>query len=509
MTQLDEKYYFKKIKTDRGSGLLMHISSLPGPYGIGSMGKSAEDFVNFLEAAGQSYWQMLPLGPTSFGDSPYQSFSIYAGNPYFIDLDILAEKGLLKSCELEEVKKIYEKCTDVDYGLVYSERFQTLRKAFSRFKEGDDYREFLKENDSVWLRDYALFMALKAHHGNGSWLDWEDRYKRRDTDALEKFEIENKNDMDFQKFMQFEFFQQWNALKAKINAKGIRTIGDIPIYVAEDSADVWVNPELFELGEDLRPLFVGGCPPDAFSDDGQLWGNPVYNWERHKETGYKWWIERIGRTRSVFDIIRIDHFRGFESYWRIPAGDTTARRGSWCTGPAIELFDAIKDALGEVSIIAEDLGYMTEEVYKFRLATGFPGMKILQFAFEYTASSDYLPHNMDENSVVYTGTHDNDTIMGWLSSVRGDEFELAREYLNLTEEETYTWGLIRGAMTSVARLAIFQTQDLLYLDNSARMNNPGTLGGNWAWRMRENALSPEIADRLKELTRISGRLRKH
>lgn len=506
MAQLDEKYYFKKIKTDRASGILMHISSLPDPYGIGTLGKSAREFVDFLDKSGQKYWQMLPVGPTGFGDSPYQSFSTYAGNPYFVDLDKLRYEGLVWQEDLDEVIHV-DNIEKVDYGRLYYERFKVLRLAFERFNtEDEDFKNFV-EKHAHWLRDYSLFMSIKDHFNGQPWTMWPEEYKRRDKKTLDKYEKDNIKDINFHRFIQYKFFQQWSELKDYIASKGIQTIGDLPIYVAEDSSDVWANPEVFQLNEDLKPTFVGGCPPDAFSDDGQLWGNPVYDWDYLEKTKYQWWVNRLKAAFDIFDCIRLDHFRGFESFWKVPYGDTTAAGGQWETGPAMKLFSRIKEELGDLPIIAEDLGFMTEEVYQFRLDSGFPSMKVLQFAFDPTCESDYLPHNYDDNCVVYTGTHDNDTILGWLQNARHDEIETAKKYFNITDEEGFNWGLFRGAMTSVAKLAVFQMQDFLWLDNSARMNNPGILGGNWEWRMLPHALHDDIANRLRELTRISGRLK--
>lgn len=507
MAILDEKYYFKKIKTDRASGVLMHISSLPSPYGIGTLGKEAREFVDFLDASGQKYWQMLPVGPTGFGDSPYQSFSTFAGNPYFIDLDDLVEKKLITKQEIDDLIFIEDQ-TKVDYGRLYIERFKVLKLAFERFDTSNErFLNFVDDQDK-WLHDYVIFMSLKDKFNGEPWTKWPEEFKHRDQEALKKFEEENKKDVDFFRFTQYAFFSQWNELKKYIHERGILTIGDLPIYVAEDSSDVWANPELFQLNDDLTPKFVGGCPPDAFSETGQLWGNPVYDWDKNEETGYKWWLDRIGINFQIFDCIRLDHFRGFESYWRIPAGDDTAKNGEWVQGPAMKLFSKIKEEFGDLPIIAEDLGYMTKEVYKFRLETGFPSMKVIQFAFDPSGTSDHLPHNYDENTVAYLGTHDNDTIVGWFENARYEEANFAKRYFNLTEEESYVWGLIRGAMTSVAKMTIFQMQDLLMLDNSARMNNPGTLGNNWQWRRKSGALNPYLADRLKEMTRITGRSKK-
>lgn len=505
MTFIDDKYNFMKIKTNRESGVLMHITSLPGPYGIGSMGENARRFVDFLKASGQTYWQVLPIGPTGYGDSPYASFSSFAGNPYLIDLDYLKNEGLLTDDELWELNENVDE-NSVDFARIYSERQKVLEKAFERFDQSDPkYQEFIVEYE-FWLNDYALFMSIKDETDKRSWLEWDDGYKFRDRETIIAFTEKYYHRIDYHKFVQYTFFSQWESLKQYANNQGIKIMGDLPIYVAEDSVDTWSKPELFLLDKELRPTLVGGVPPDAFTDDGQLWGNPVYDWDYHESTDYKWWIERIWWNISIFDSVRIDHFRGFESFWAVPSEDDTARNGRWMEGPGNKLFGKAKDVLGPLPIIAEDLGYMTKEVYEFREATGFPGMNILQFAFNEAANSDYLPHNMEENSVVYTGTHDNDTIMGWLSDVRHEDLEIARSYLNLTHEEGYIWGLIRGAMTSVARIAIFQMQDLLGLGSEARMNNPGQLGNNWQWRMLDGQITDELIGRFREMTRISGRI---
>lgn len=506
MVKLDPKFEFKKIKEDRGSGILLHISSLPGPYGIGTLGKSARKFADFLDGAGQKYWQMLPVGPTGFGDSPYQSFSTFAGNPYFIDLDTLVEEGLLTNEDIDNNISAIDD-TKVDYGKLYIERYKILKTAYENFNIDDlEFVSFVEKNNN-WIEDYSMFMAIKDKFDGKKWSEWQDNYKLRDENTLEEFKINNQKEINFYKFLQYKFFEQWYSLKDYVNRLNIKIIGDLPIYVAEDSSDVWANKEVFQLNEDCTLKYVGGCPPDGFSDDGQLWGNPVYDWEYLEKENYTWWIERMRWNLKIFDTIRLDHFRGFESYWRIPGGDKTARRGTWEKGPDIKLFDKIKESLGDISIIAEDLGYMTKEVYEFRLKTGFPSMKVLQFAFDPLATSDYLPHNYDDNCVVYTGTHDNDTILGWVNNAREEDLELAKKYFNITEEETFNFGLIRGALTSVAKLAVFQMQDLLFLDNSARMNNPGTLGDNWTWRMDKDALDFSVSKELRELTRISGRLK--
>lgn len=483
----------------------MHISSLPGDYGIGTMGREAKSFVNFLKSAGQKYWQMLPVGPTSYGDSPYQSFSSYAGNPYFIDPEDLVARGLVYENELERFK-ILDDVSKVDYGRLFIERKELYKLAFSRFNVDDlDFQSFVIENN-YWLKDYALYMAIKIDQGNKSWVKWEDKYKFRDKDALREFEETHGDEISFYLFEQYIFFSQWEEFKDFLHVNGIQTIGDLPIYVAEDSADVWANPELFKLDEDLNAFVVGGVPPDAFTEDGQLWGNPVYDWKIHEYTNFTWWVDRIKWNFSIFDILRIDHFRGFASYWEVPKGDETARNGKWVEGPGIKLFDKIKEELGDVPIIVEDLGVITEDVEILKEQTKFPGMMVLQFAFSPFVDSEHAPHNGTIDSVMYIGTHDNYTISGWMESGNPLEIEFARKYLNLTEEEGYNWGFIRGAMTSVCRLVIIQMQDILNLDNHARMNSPGTLGGNWEWRMKREELTDDIGVRLKNITEISKRL---
>lgn len=503
----ENKYNFQRKNENRTAGVLMHISSLPGPYGIGTLGENARKFVDFLEKSGQTWWQVLPVGPTSYGDSPYQSFSTFAGNPYFIDLDYLVKDNLLTQDEINPLDENVDP-NKVDYGRIYVERFAVLKKAFERFdSSSEDFANFI-EKESFWLDEYALFMTLKNAHDGNSWLEWEDEYKTQDKKALDKFIIENEDEIKFQKFIQYIFFRQWEALKEYSNIKGIKIIGDLPIYVSEDSSDVWGNPELFKLNNDLSPAFVGGCPPDAFSDDGQLWGNPVYDWNANKKQGYKWWIQRIKSAFELFDSIRIDHFRGFVEYWEIVGKSKTAKNGEWVEGPAYELFKAIKEELGDLPIIAEDLGTLTKEVYEFRDQTGFPGMKIIQFAFNETMDSEHMPHNYERDFVVYAGTHDNYTLQGYLDIMEEDMIQRAIEYGNLTKEEGYNWGIIRLAMNSVADTAIFQLQDLLGLGNDARMNLPGTLGINWQWRVTELP-GDDLSEKLYKYTRNSDRLNKN
>ena len=411
---------------ERGSGILMHIASLPGKYGIGTFGKSAYEFCDFLEESGQKYWQILPLGQTSYGDSPYQAFSAFAGNPYFIDLDILQKKGLLSKEDYENVN-FGEDPEVIDYGLMFTEKMKVLRKAYSNFKiEGnEEFEKFVLEEEK-WLDDYSLFMALKYNFNFASWNSWDEKLKKRDEECIDKYKDELKDEINYWKFIQYEFFGQWEKLKKYVNEKNIKIIGDIPIYIANDSADVWSNPEVFLLDEEtFDPIKVSGCPPDAFSETGQLWGNPIYDWDYLEETEYEWWINRIDASLKLYDVLRIDHFRGFEAYWAVPYGEKTAQNGKWVKGPGIKLFNAIKDKLGEIDIIAEDLGYLTQETLDFKKETGFPGMKIIQFAFGGDSGNPYLPHNYEKNCVAYTGTHDNDTVRGWLE-VSGSEEEVKK-----------------------------------------------------------------------------------
>ena len=492
---------------NRSSGVIMHISSLPGKYGIGTFGEEAYKFGDFLKEAGQKYWQILPLGPTSFGDSPYQSFSAFAGNPYFIDFDLLRKDGLLEKKDYESVD-FGNNEEDIDYGIIFQNKMKVLRKAYenSKSKNIKELKLFVEEEDA-WLDDYALYMSVKNSFDLRSWQTWDEDIRLRSPKAIAKYKEELKDDINYWKFLQFEFFKQWTSLKEYVNDLGIEIIGDMPIYVSEDSADVWANPDAFMLDkETLRPLKVAGCPPDIFSATGQLWGNPIYDWNHMEKNHYKWWIDRIRQSFKIYDVLRIDHFKGFESYWSIPYGDKTAENGEWVKGPGIKVFNAIKEALGDVNIIAEDLGTLTEETIKLRNDTGYPGMKILTFAFDSDHNNPFLPHNYDKNFIVYTGTHDNDTVRGWMEKTGEKEHvEKAIEYLKLTKEEGYSWGFIRSAWSSVADIAIAQMQDFLDLGNSARMNLPSTLGINWRWRMKAGAYDDKLAKRMKEMTKIYGR----
>lgn len=483
----------------------MHISSLPGPYGIGDFGKSAYDFVDFLDRANQREWQILPLGITGYGDSPYQNFSAFAGNPYFIDLNELLEKGFIEKEEMENLP-LGDDPERVDYGILYKNKMELLRRAYKRAYRviGSDLKAFYEE-EKRWLRDYALFMAIKADHKGISWLRWPSDYKDIHSEVVLEFEKNHEKEMYFHVFIQYYFFKQWKKLKNYANDKNIRIIGDIPIYVAEDSSDVWGNSQLFKVDAEFVPITVAGCPPDAFSVTGQLWGNPIYNWEVMEQEGYKWWVERIRASFEIYDMVRIDHFRGFEAYWEIKNGAENAVHGQWTKGPNMKLFKKIKEELGELDIIAEDLGFLTEEVYELIEETGYPGMKVLQFAFDPREESDYLPHTYDRNAVVYTGTHDNETIIGWSRTVKSEDMIHAGEYLKLSYEEGINWGFIRGAYGSVANLCVIPMQDFLGLGNEARMNIPSTLGNNWIWRMKENELTDELADKIAKLTRMYGR----
>lgn len=493
----------------RRSGILMHLSSIPSPHGIGTMGQAAREFVDFLKESGQSVWQLLPIGPTSYGDSPYQSYSTFAGNPYFIDLDELREMGLLS---VEDYERMDWECSEerVNYGTLYFKRYPILQKAAENFLKAptEEYTDFCMEHKG-WLDDFALFMTLKDVHGGKSWADWDEGYRNREEEALTYALDVYQEKIQIWKVYQFFFYKQWRALKAYANERGVEILGDLPIYVSMDSVDVWAHPELFQLDAERRPQVVAGCPPDAFSEDGQLWGNPLYAWDVMGKDQYCWWIERIRHACDVFDILRIDHFRGFESYYAIPAGDTTARNGQWCKGPGMKLFHAVESALGKKNIIAEDLGYLTKEVRDLLRDSGFPGMKVLEFAFdEYdTGRNEYLPHNHVQNTVAYLGTHDNNTVVGWYRELSDGQRRYVNEYLRLSSGELH-WEFIQSLFSSVAELVIVQMQDILGLDESARMNMPSTSGCNWSWRARKDCFTKELAEKLRRNTLIYGRLEK-
>lgn len=488
----------------RECGVLMHITSLPGPYGVGTMGKRAFEFVDFLADAGQSWWQILPLSPTGYGDSPYQSASAYAGNPYLIDLDLLKAQGLVTQQELSSFRWCHSE-EKVDYGLLYENRWKVLRLCYGRFAGGEDFEEFCRENES-WLADYALFMAIKQAKGGASWYTWEDSLKRRQSKALDDARHTYADEIRFQSFVQYLFARQWRALRSYANAKGIRFIGDVPIYVPLDSVEVWSKPELFQLDEGLNPTAVAGCPPDAFSEDGQLWGNPLYRWDVMARDGYAWWVRRMAAAGKLYDMVRLDHFRGFEAYWAVPYGDTTAKNGRWIKGPDHDFIETLLKQLPGLSLIAEDLGFLTEEVLALRDDFNLPGMKVLGFAFDSREPSEYLPHTYPQNSVCYTGTHDNMTTRQWFETASPDAVAYAKEYMALTEEEGYVWGMIRTAYSSVSRLAIVPMQDFLCLGPNSRMNFPGTLTDcNWTWRAKDDIMSCTLGEKMLELAVLYGR----
>ena len=488
----------------RSSGILMHISSLPGPYGIGTMGKRAFDFVDFLSSSGQSIWQILPLNPTGYGDSPYQSCSTFAGNHYLIDLDALVDEGLLGKEELDRITWCHLE-TKVDFGIQYNNRLRVLRLAYARFCDDQALESFCRENRS-WLEDFALFMALKGHFGGKPWYQWEKELKFRKEAAMETARQELKEEMRFYCFVQFLFFLQWHALRAYAHEKGIRIIGDVPIYVPYDSVEVWKDTQLFQLDEELNPVAVAGCPPDSFSADGQLWGNPLYRWDEMQEDGFRWWIRRLAAAGELYDVVRMDHFRGLESYWSIPYGDETARGGKWVKGPGLAFVNAVKENLPQLDMIAEDLGFLTQEVLDLRDASGYPGMKILEFAFDPREPSDYLPHGYISNTVCYTGTHDNMTMRQWFDTAEEDTVEYATAYMNLTEQEGLVWGVIRTAFATVSDCCVIQMQDYLDLGAEARMNFPGTLSdSNWTWRANDDILDENLAKKILTMTKLFGR----
>ena len=495
--------------TERCAGILLPISSLPSKYGIGCFDSEAYRFVDLLKASGQSFWQILPLGPTGYGDSPYQSFSAFAGNPYFISLEEFVKAGLLTERECAVCSSGVPE-NSVDYGRLYTERYALLRKVYhnSETQKADEINKFARDNG--WLGDYALFMALKKRFKGKAFSQWDKDIRLREPAAMEKYTAELIDEMDFHKFLQYHFYSQWGRLKAYANSNGIRIIGDIPIYAATDSADVWSHPELFQLDDDRIPVAVAGCPPDGFSATGQLWGNPLYDWEHHRKTGFDWWISRLRSCFCLFDAVRIDHFRGFDEYYSIPYGAKNAMNGTWRKGPGAELFHTAEAALGKRSIIAEDLGFVTDSVKALVRSCGFPNMKVLEFAFDSrdtSSRSDHLPHNYNENCVAYTGTHDNQTISSWFSSISDAERKGAREYLcdTHTPEKELHKSFIALLMRSRARLCIIPMQDWLGLDDSARMNTPSTTGINWKWRLRPHEFTDSLCSEIRRKTEIYGR----
>jgi 4-alpha-glucanotransferase len=491
----------------RRSGILLHPTSLPGRWGVGDLGAPAHAFVDFLAAAGQQLWQVMPLGPTGYGDSPYQGFSAFAGNPLLVSLDLLLDAGLLADEDLAGAPLFPDAA--VDYGTVIPFKQALLRCSFERFTAGatpgqrQEFADFRARTHS-WLNDYTLFAALKAAHGGAEWSTWEPAIRLRDPEAIDRWTHELYNELQFHAYLQFLFYSQWGRLKRYANRRGVRIIGDIPIFVAYDSADVWTNPEIFFLDAEGKPTVVAGVPPDYFSATGQLWGNPLYRWDALAHQGYRWWIERFRTALTQVDIARIDHFRGFAAYWEVPAGEATAINGRWVSGPSMALFEAVGAELGQLPIIAEDLGLITPDVEALRDKLGFPGMTVLQFAFSGNAQDPYLPHNYRRHCVVYSGTHDNDTTAGWWASAAPHERTQVQVYLG-RDGSDISWDFIRLALASVAETAIVPLQDVLALGSAARMNTPGRAAGNWSWRYTPDMLSPQVTDRLRTLTELYGR----
>lgn len=492
---------------DRAAGVLLAISSLPSKYGIGTLGKEAYHFVDQLAKANQRYWQVLPVGPTSYGDSPYQSFSAFAGNPYFIDLEMLEKEGLLKKEDMEAYDW-GDSLVYVDYEKIYNNRFSVLKKAYkaSSFQKEKEYRKFVKEN-TYWLEDYSLYMALKFYFGGIEWDQWEDEIRMHKKSAVAHYTKLLQSEIGFWKFCQYKFYSQWKKLKKYANKKDIKIIGDIPLYMALDSADVWAHGELFELDERKKPIHVAGVPPDCFSEDGQLWGNPIYNWKKMEHTGFAWWYQRMRSNANLYDVIRIDHFIGIVNYWSIPADSQTAINGKWKKGPGKKLTKVIKKATKGASIIAEDLGVVGDNVRALIQKTGWPGMKILLFAFDdENGANEYLPHNYaSENCIVYGGTHDNDTIVGYYKEKSDEEIKFVKQYLGISKKEDLPRAMIRCGYASIAKTAVFQMQDILALDNSARMNCPSTVGTNWKWRMLPNQFTADHIRFLKKMCRLYNR----
>ncbi len=493
----------------RSAGILLSISSLPSKYGIGCFSESAYQFIDFLKALGQTYWQILPLGPTGYGDSPYQSFSAFAGNPYFIDLDAFVREGLLTAEECAASDTGTEDA--VDYEALYNKRFPLLRRAYANSDMRDDaaYTEFCEENE--WLEDYAFFMAIKDAFNGLPWNAWDEDIRLRNPGAMKAYRERLREGIGFHKFLQYHFFRQWRALKRYAEENGIQIIGDIPIYASFDSADVWASPELFQLDADNQPIAVAGCPPDGFAADGQLWGNPLYRWDYHKETNFSWWIRRLRHCFKMYDVVRIDHFRGFDAYYAIPYGAETAAGGHWEPGPGMALFRAMEQALGKREVIAEDLGFVTDTVRQLVRESGFPNMKVLEFAFDARdtgSSDDYLPHNYDENCIAYTGTHDNQTITSWLESITEEERMMARAYLcdAYTPEKELYLPFIALIMRSRANVSIIPMQDWLGLSDESRMNTPSTVGNNWRWRVKQSELDGDVKNVIFYMTQSYGRL---
>ena len=489
----------------RSCGVLMHITSLPSPYGIGTFGEQAERFVDWLISAGQEYWQVLPVGPTGFGDSPYQSFSTFAGNPLLIDLDDLVRSGLITQKQCEDADYGADP-SFVDYEKVSRTKNELLRQAYSKFEENMGYLSFVK-TEADWLDDYALFMSIKEENNNVSWTEWQDDLRLRDKKALDDARERLKDKIGFHKFVQYTFYSQWERLKSYANKNGIKIIGDIPIYVSPDSSDIWASPGLFEMNTDNYPKRVAGVPPDYFSETGQLWGNPLYDWNEMKKEGYAWWLKRIKKAAELYDIVRIDHFRAFDTYWAIPAGEKTAVNGKWAQGPGMDLWQTVKDKLGDAPIIAEDLGDIFDSVKELLKASGFPGMRVLQFGFNpQSDDNDHLPHRYPRNSVCYTGTHDNSTVVGWYKSADKPTRAMCRKYLRPLPFEKINKTMIRELYKSETQLAVVPMQDILGLDDRARMNIPSTLGGNWKWRAQKKHFTEKNAAYMRDLAATYYRL---
>lgn len=503
------------MELPRAAGVLAHPTSLPGKYGIGSIGAESRSFIDILVLSRQRLWQMCPLGPTGYGDSPYQCFSAVAGNPLLIDVEQLVKMQLLDAQDLEPLQELPS--DTVDFGRLIPLKMQILRKAGESFLRslGDPdsdimaarFRRFRRDN-AAWLDDYAVFMVLKSQFGGAAWSEWPDEDLRMHSpEAVKQAKASNQHEIAYHSFLQFIFFEQWLDIRSYANRSGVEIIGDMPIFVAYDSAEAWANPKLFLFDEHHRPTHVAGVPPDYFSATGQLWGNPLYDWDYHHETGYEWWIEIIQHKLSMFDYLRIDHFRGFAAYWAVPYGDTTAERGEWCPARGKDLFTRVREVLGSPPILAEDLGFITDDVRELKREFGFPGMKILQFGFDSGQDmiNEFLPHNYESSCIAYTGTHDNDTLKGWLESASEDDRNLALEYLNSHGEEIH-WDFIRGVFASAAAFAIIPLQDILGLGKEARMNTPGTLGGNWTWRFVPEMLEKKLLQKLSRMTTLFGRI---
>ncbi|MBR6704041.1 MAG: 4-alpha-glucanotransferase [Lachnospiraceae bacterium] len=489
----------------RAAGVVLAVSSLPSPYGIGTFGQAAYDFADFTAAAGLKLWQLLPLGPTSYGDSPYQSFSTFAGNPYYIDPELLIADGLLTKEEADSLPFGTDP-RHVDYGQMYESRFRMLALAKSRGWQRDREKvaRFEEENAS-WLPDYTLFMACKRHFGMRAWMEWPEEIRLRKEPAVRKYRALLRDDIELFTYIQYLFFRQWFALRDYVHKKGVRLIGDVPIYVAMDSADVWSSPQMFELDEENKPLAVAGVPPDYFSEDGQLWGNPLYRWDRMKADGFGWWIRRIEGAGRLYDIIRIDHFRGFDTYWSVPPEAKTARPGHWCFGPGMDLIGVLNSWFPQLEFIAEDLGTPMDSVEKLLADSGWPGMKVLEFAFDIEGQSRYVPHRHIENCVCYTSTHDNVPLMGWVKDQKPEEVEYIKRYLHILPGEPFCEGMLRSGMMSVAKYFIAPLQDYLGLDEEHTMNRPGTTSGNWQWRLLPGEASPELAAKIAAQTLLYGR----